>query len=208
MRGCRRKREDAGGRSLSAASLRLRCSLDSCRALSLRGRLVEVAPWDGRTVRRRAPSPLGRYSPRGPSSTCSARHAHWLSAKPRSLIAGFPLRKTGCSCRCCFPNGHAAMWVTRGSVLSPVFILKHIDVIDDCGEDVQNNECECPGLLCARRQVVVVDHCPEHPNPKCYQRQDENEWKELNRGKCPMWGKHPLLLVVVQSSRQEWLLVR
>ena len=42
-----------------------------------------------------------------------------------------------------------------GSVLSPVFILKHIDVIDDCGEDVQNNECECPGLLCARRQVVI-----------------------------------------------------
>jgi len=152
MRGCRCKREEAGGRSLRAASLCLRCSPDSCRALSLRWRLVEVARWNGATASAlptRAAFPEGTFI----HLLCGARSPTEREATVPDCR--LPTKEDRVLVQMLFPKRPRCHVGDAGSVLSPVFILKHIDVIDDCGEDVQNNECECPGLLCARRQVVI-----------------------------------------------------
>src|SRR5215813_3886893 len=59
--------------------------------------------------------------------------------------------------------------------LAPGSILVYIDVIEHRGDDIEQYKGKCPVLLRARRQVDIVQHISEHPDPKGYQRENHNQ---------------------------------
>ena len=70
-------------------------------------------------------------------------------------------------------------------------ISVHVQAVKGGAEDVEQDERERPVLLLIRSQVVIGDHVPEHPDPKCpTHKQHPQRADQLNGGEGSMRAEH------------------